>query len=297
MLITERRLRNLIKEALNEAATEAGADLDVDADDPVPTPTKANTPANQLQSTVKSFGFQPEIAESVITVKLLQEKIQSSLKIDSKTLCLLLKAALAISGRESSYGKGVRYTFTSWAETLMSQMHNSSMTPVSIIPKLIPAGDMSIGPTQIKYGMHFGPGAELAAYGSQVGITDAASLSGYPKAIMATIGVLSNLYQKAIKLGYTNEPGISSKAYKSTGNAALDLAIIGYNMGPTKMTNYCGKEDIKKPCAPGSPDIVKNYIPNFSSSPTVVMGNITSFGYIGEVSSELTKFSKVDTLF
>ena len=27
---------------------------------------------------------------------------------------------------------------------------------------------------------------------------------------MATIGVLSNLYQKAIKLGYTNEPGISS---------------------------------------------------------------------------------------
>jgi hypothetical protein len=102
---------------------------------------------------------------------------------------------------------------------------------------------------------------------------------------------VAKLYQKAVELGYTNEPGISSKAYKSTGSAALDLAIIGYNMGPTKITNYCGTQDIKKPCAPGSPDIVKNYMPNLAGS------GITSFGYIGEVSTDMTKFSKIDTLF
>lgn len=268
MLITERQLRKMINRVLLEGVAESG-----------------------VRSSIESFGFQSEIAESAIAVKLLQEKIQSSLKIDSKTLCLLLKAALAISGRESSYGKGLRYTYTSWAETLISQLHNSSMTPASIIPKLIPSADTSIGPTQVKYGTNFGRGSELAAYGSQVGITDAASLSEYPKAIMATIGILAKLYQKAVELGYTSEPGVSSKTYKSTGNAALDLAIIGYNMGPTKITNYCGAQDIKKPCAPGSPDIVKNYIPNFAGS------GITSFGYIGEVSSEMTKFSKVDTLF
>jgi len=268
MLITERQLRKMINHVLLEAITE-----------------------DSIRASIKSFGFQPEIAESAIAVKLLQEKIQSSLKIDAKTLCLLLKAAIAISGRESSYGKGLRYTYTSWAETLISQLHNSSMTPASIIPKLIPAADTSIGPTQVKYGTNFGPGTELAAYGSQVGITDAASLSEYPKAIMATIGMLAKLYQKAVELGYTNEPGISSKAYKSTGSAALDLAIIGYNMGPTKITNYCGTQDIKKPCAPGSPDIVKNYMPNLAGS------GITSFGYIGEVSTDMTKFSKIDTLF
>lgn len=297
MLISERRLRNLIKEALNEAASEAGADLDLDADDPVPIPTQtpSQTPANQLRSTVKSFGFQSEIAESAIAVKLLQEKIQSSLKIDSKTLCLLLKAALAISGRESSYGKGLRYTYTSWAETLLSQLHNSPGTPgtpASMIPKLIPSADMSIGPTQVKYGTNFGPGSELAAYGSQVGITDAASLSEYPKAIMATIGMLSKLYLKAKSLGYsTDKPGIASKSYSSTNNAALDLALIGYNMGDAKVTNYCGTETVKKPCAAGAKDVAVNYIPNFTD------GGLSSLGYIGEVSSEMTKFSKVDTLF
>ena len=233
-------------------------------------------PLEMFKTKVASMNLKPELAESAIAVKTLEAKIKSSLGIDGPTLGMLLPAAFAISGRESSYGQGRRYQWTSWAETLASQYGVS---------------DASIGATQVKYGENFGPGSALAGYGAQVGISGAASLSEYPKAIMATIGMLTKLYQKATSIGYTAEPGVASKPYKSTGNAALDIALIGYNMGPNKITNYCGAGTLKKACAPGAADVVKNYIPSLAD------GSLTSLGYVGEVSTEMAKFAALKPLF
>lgn len=233
-------------------------------------------PLDVFKTKVAPMNIKPELKESAIVVKSLEAKIKASLGIDGPTLGMLMTAAFAISGRESSYGQGRRFQWTSWAETLASEYGLS---------------DTSVGYTQVKYGENFGPGAELAGYGKQVGISGATSLSEYPKSIMATIGMLAKLYQKATSIGYTAEPGVASKAYKSTGNAALDIALIGYNMGSSKITNYCGAATLKKPCPPGSADIVKNYIPN------LVDGSLSSLGYVGEVSTEMSKFAALKPLF
>jgi len=231
----------------------------------------------EIQAQVATLNLQPEISSSVAAVKSLQGKIQSATGIDGPTLGLLLAAAIAVSGRESTYGQGTRYQWTNWAESLMSQYG---------------VKDASIGPTQVKYGQNFGPGTALAGYGQQVGITGPESLGEYPKAIMATIGMLSKLYLKAKSLGYsTDKPGIASKSYASTNNAALDLALIGYNMGDAKVTNYCGTEAVKKPCADGAKDVAVNYIPNFTD------GGLSSLGYISEVSKGISRFSAVIKLF
>jgi hypothetical protein len=230
-----------------------------------------------FQKKVSAMGLGAEIEKSAIVVKERQDAIQKALGIDGPTLGVMFAAAVAISGRESTYGKGRRYQWTNWAEVLLSQ---SNMK------------DASIGPTQVKYGEHFGKGADLAQYGFDAGIVNPSSLNEYPQAITATIGILSKLYSKAKSLGYTtNEPGVASKAFTSTGNAALDIALIGYNMGDSKITNYCGADAIKKPCPPGSKDIVKNYIPNF------VDGDLTSLGYVSEVSKSISRYATLISLF
>jgi hypothetical protein len=230
-----------------------------------------------FQKKVGAMSLDPEIAKSVMTVKSRQDAIQRSLGIDGPTLGVLLAASIAISGRESTYGKGIRYQWTNWAEVLLSQADMK---------------DASIGPTQVKYGEHFGKGADLAGYGFEAGIVNPSSLKDYSHAITATIGILSKLYVRAKSLGYTtNEPGTASKSFTSTGNAALDIALIGYNMGDGKVTNYCGAGTIKQPCSPGSKDIAKNYIPNLSS------GDLTSLGYVSEVSKGMQKFAALIPLF
>ena len=260
MKISEAKLRQLISEEVKRII-EAASSL---------------KPEDKFSSKISSLNLDPEFVEIVITVKKLEDKIKKSLDIDSSTLGLLLVAAISVSGRESSYGKGRRYQWTSWAETLASEYGIK---------------DMSIGPTQIKYGENFGPKSDLSKYGKDVDIQSPTSLSEYPKAIMATIGILSKLYKKALSLGYTKESGKASKDFKSTGNAALDLALIGYNMGDSKVTNYCGNDQIKKPCPLNSDNIVKNYIPNF------VDGSLSSLGYVSEVSSDMLKFIRITSLF
>ena len=267
----EKKLRLLIREELlrlNETTQPAPSQ-------PVANPQIKN-PIADFQSKVSSFGLRPEVLQAAIATKIAEAKIKSSLSIDGPTLGMLLIAAVGVSGRESTYGQGKRYQWTSWAENLISQYG---------------VKDTSIGPTQIKYGENFGPGSDLSGYGPQVGITGPSSLAEYPKAIMATIGMLARLYQKAKTLGYTDEVGVASKPYNSTGSAALDLALIGYNMGSAKITNYCGSGTIKKPCAVGSPDIVKNYMPN------LVDDELTSLGYVGEVSREMSKIVALKPLF
>jgi hypothetical protein len=210
---------------------------------------------------------------------------------------LLLKAALGIIGRESDFGESNRFKFTSPLKTLWAAF----------------GGQTSVGYAQIK--------PETAEkYG--IGLVDLNMALG---SLDAAYKILSDNYNKALKIGYTTEAPQNLK--EGTGNAALDLAIAGYNMGASKIVKYCKTSDpnIKKPCSlagktlqeqDGSIELamnrrnqeqlnpkpnnkksikvtneeVKNYIPNFKTKRWDGV-SISSHGYIKEVASRVKSYN------
>jgi hypothetical protein len=136
--------------------------------------------------------------------------------------------------------------------------------------------DPSVGVTQLKFSNIATP--EMMQMRSALGIEEPEDLQNPAKAVIATAVYLHVLYQKAISLGYsTGKPGFSKSSrvpegWKSTDNAALDLAIAAYNSNPKKvLRNFCGDPEgtgKMTPCEElDSPDnIIPNYIPYYEGS-------------------------------
>jgi len=138
----------------------------------------------------------------------------------------------------------------------------------------IPFLDPTIGLTQIRFSNLATP--EMQSMKSQLGIKEPEDMQNPAKSIIATAAYLHTLYVKAQDLGYsTRVPGVNVSKYvpegwKSTGNAALDLAIASYNSNPDRvLVKWCGNptdpNDQKMACdisgATKGVDVAKNYIP------------------------------------
>ena len=134
---------------------------------------------------------------------------------------LFLKACLGIIGRESDFGESNRYKFRNPLKTLYNAL----------------GGNASIGLAQVK--------PETA---KQYGL-DSDDLSMASGSLDITYRLLQDNYNKALKVGYTTEPSVNLK--NGTGNAALDMAISGHNLGGEKITKYCKTSNpkINKPCS------------------------------------------------
>lgn len=190
---------------------------------------------------------------------------------------LLLKATLGIIGRESDFGGGESvmskkywsYELKSQVKDLKSLFDNStSLGPAQITPQ-----------TAIQYGIN--PN----------------DLNDVTTAVNGAYKILLSNYNTAIKNGYsTNKP--SSNFTNGTGNAALDLAIAGHNLGESKITKYCETSNpkIKKFCSlDGKVEDgvtvynkpVSNYLPNYGTK-------LTTHNYVTEVSKRMKSFSCVD---
>lgn len=212
--------------------------------------------------------------------------LMKSLGIDAQTLSLLTNAAISITGRESDYGYGKRYLATDWLERAASYLG---------------AADPSIGPAQMRYGMHFGDkDAQFKDFGAQVGINSPLDMSDYTKSVLGCIALLSSLYKKALKEGYNpSKPGVASVDIVSTGNGALDIAIVAYNAGSSVITSYCGRGEVKVKCSeieyiPSSIRTlsVENYIPNYKTK--ITSGRIlSSTGYLSEVASRMKEMGTI----
>jgi hypothetical protein len=133
-----------------------------------------------------------------------------------------LKVSLGVIGRESDFGTSKRYNMTTLLKTLWAFV----------------GGQTSVGPGQIK--------PETAKkYG--LSVTDLTTAYGSIKGVYQ---IIKNNYDIALKNGYSNsEP--SSNFNEGTGSAALDMAIISFNLGEAKITKYCktNNHNIKKPCS------------------------------------------------
>lgn len=192
----------------------------------------------------------------------------------------ILKAALGIIGRESTYGQGTRYN-------------------LYYLPKLFGAMfNTSLGPAQMK-----------PTTASELGMLDKLkdNILTTKGSIIAVYRFLIRSYKRAKEMGYsTTSPSVNFK--NGTGNAALDISIGSYNIGLYKIFKYCETNDpnIKKNCnlagktVNSDNDVVKNpspgekifkvtnkYVPNYL--PNIKGNKLTTHGYVKEVSERISQ--------
>jgi len=204
----------------------------------------------------------------------------------------LVKAALGIIGRESSYGQ------------------------MSRIRKVL----LSLKNIGAFFGFDTSAGLAQMKNSTKESLKIKEDINTVSGALIAVYKYLDRSYKKAQQEGYsTSQPSTTPKT--STGNAALDISIASYNIGYGRILKYCNTDDpnIKRPCtlsgkiveqsvvgAPSmgvtgqksnpndnvkktkfkvSNQLVKNYLPN------IPIGNLTTYGYVDEVSKRIKGFN------
>ncbi len=236
---------------------------------------------------------------------------------------LMLSTAFAIMGRESTWGKGLSITGAGRGIEHSVPVQNASAelarfaryldksgidasnsldalgNLVGIKGKLSKKMDASVGSTQIKLS-NIEQGT-LKNVADDLEVSSTSDISEDINAVILTAVHIYDLYNKSKGLGYsTTSPGIGGwnpekqrqRQFTSTGNAALDLAITGYNAGASKITRYCGQgeKEIKKPCLPGEDnDFVKDYIPFFGDNTANNMFYITAIAKNLDIARPIVK--------
>jgi hypothetical protein len=183
-----------------------------------------------------------------------------------------LKTVLGVIGRETDFGEGNRFKYTSLLKLLWAKM----------------GGQTSVGFAQIK---------PESVKQCGISVSDLETARG---SIVGAYNIIKNNYKTALNTGYSpSEPSVNFN--EGTGNAALDIAIAAYNLGGGKIKKYCKTNDKKvmKPCVHSGKTIdgytvtseyVKNYLPNYKSQRWDNV-QITSHGYVKEVADKIKKFS------
>ena len=191
--------------------------------------------------------------------------------IESGLNVTYIKAALGIIGRESDFGNSNRFTYLNPLKTLWAEV----------------GGKASVGYGQIK--------PEIAKK-MGIGIDDLNTAVG---SLAAVYSIVKANYEMAVSKGYTTEP--SSNFQQGTGNAALDIAIAAFNLGPNKIVQYCetNNPNVKKDCTLAGQTIdnvivsdrpVKNYLPNFKTKRWDKV-EISSTGYVTEVAARMKTYT------
>ena len=184
--------------------------------------------------------------------------------------------ALGVIGRESSFTSGKRWHVMNVIKTAMDTVGmNPSMGPAQMTKETAEMVGMSIDEIKKELG-----------------------------ALRAVVLLLNKLYNKAKEIGYTTEP---SNVKGGTGDAAMDYAIMAYNVGISAIKPYCEStnairkaKNLKTSCEKIKNEkqrvVVKNYVPNFNTDRWDGV-DTWSHGYIGEVAKtskeKLSCFPKV----
>ena len=211
-------------------------------------------------------------SESVQKYKCVNEKFANpiSILLEKGYNKEILKLALGIIGRESSFEEGLRYGVLDPVKELLAWF----------------GVDTSVGPAQMKIDTAESLGLDLSDISSRLGALDGA----YRK-----INRSINLAKRA---GYTNEP--SNLGNTGTGNAIYDIAIAAYNTGDGKIIlDWCEskiperkEKGLKNKCSDtnkaDTTKKVKNYIPNFTTKRMDGVSTQTH-GYIKEVANTFKK--------
>ena len=193
----------------------------------------------------------------------------------------ILKLALGIIGRESSFASGTRYSTLEPAKELWAFL----------------GGSTSVGPAQMKPETAESLGLNLSQISTNLGALD------------GVYRFLRKAINKAKNSGYNSSP--SSIGSSGTGNAIYDIAVASYNLGLGKIHKWCKTDNsnIKRDCKfkgklvesvsnineqkkryKVTDKIVQNYIPNYKNKRFDGV-NISTHGYIEEVAGYYKKLN------
>lgn len=274
----------------------------------------------------------PKVLPFVTHVNENSEKIQKDLGLDHTTLVLLTKATVGIMGRETKFGN---YTEVS---DKASEIARDEL-------KLGPLIDWSLDTYNWVTGKNvtqsLGIGQLTSEFWSKYNLDK--KIGPYNKSFDAKnqgLGVLYGLaarYKSALQKGLKKQPSSNPVLQKyglisgiqGTGNNALDLSILGHNMGEKVITLWCKTshplyaapkvggpkyepftneksfnpksklltkvEDSNLKKFPGelevkSDEIVPNFFPNLKGP------GHTSIGYVEDVAKYMKQFSCLDSL-
>jgi Tat protein secretion system quality control protein TatD with DNase activity len=208
---------------------------------------------------IPADSYPEELKLTILKIEEDRDFIRLKLGMDNdKIFDIIFAAAIAISGKESSYAKGESY------------VGKFSKGKIEKLASDLLGRDTSLGPTQIRFSnlkniKNKKAKDTLKSYG----INNPNALMDYANALISTMAILYQYYKKAIKFGYDpNASGFATRsAFKSTGNAALDISLTAYNAnGPKWINYYCGEGKKKTRCKTGTDCCDpkgqnKNYIP------------------------------------
>ena len=168
---------------------------------------------NQTQNT------KPKVIEGLDCVPNLFKGAVSELK-NEKFNPLFLKTSLGIIGRESDFGSSDRYQYLNPLKNLWAFV----------------GGQTSVGYGQIKPETAKEFGINLSDLNTAIG------------ALKGVYYIVVKNYNKARNVGYNAAPASNFK--DGTGNAALDIAIVAFNAGESKIVKYCetSNPEIKRDC-------------------------------------------------
>ena len=224
---------------------------------------------NQTQNT------KPKVIEGLDCVPNLFKGAVSELK-NEKFNPLFLKTSLGIIGRESDFGSSDRYQYLNPLKNLWAFV----------------GGQTSVGYGQIKPETAKEFGINLSDLNTAIG------------ALKGVYYIVVKNYNKARNVGYNAAPASNFK--DGTGNAALDIAIVAFNAGESKIVKYCetSNPEIKRDCKLAGTTQklsdatelkifnkpVQNYVPNLKTERWDGV-TISSHGYVKEVANNIKKYN------
>jgi len=238
---------------------------------------------------------------------------------------LLVRHGLGILGRESNYGKILgKYGAVSGTEYVINKASQLSPTFATIVKwgaKTVLNKDNwipSMGIAQMK---------PTVAKEYNIDLEELMTFTG---SLLATTRHLTVLYNQMSKYYDTNKPTIILNKSQllinpsSSGNAALDAAILSYNLGPQRLKRSycqtsspdllapCNSSDVYQPYPNDKPNfkvnvykdkIVKNYLPNIRTTTGSLIDKgldkmgvkdnnnyISTLGYVKEVVNRAKSF-------
>jgi hypothetical protein len=164
------------------------------------------------------------------------EKYTKIFKIDLPTYKMLVKASLGIIGRETKFGEAKEFSDQS-SEFMRSKLNMGDFIDWGI--GAFTNQTQSLGLAQ------FTPGT-WKKYKLDKTIGDFNDSFDTTKQGLAVLYTLTLRYKKALSARLKKEPSINpvlkkylGKEIKGTGNNALDLSILGHNMGEKVLTRWC----------------------------------------------------------
>ena len=178
----------------------------------------------------------------------------------------ILKVAVGVIGRESSFASGKRYNVMKIFKRSASLVGiNTSVGPAQMTPDT--AGDFGLSRSDL--------------------IT-------YFGALNASYLYILKQRNLATQRGYTNQP--STLGSKGTGDATLDIAIASYNSGAAIINQWCVSPEnpnLGVHCnkiTKGEKKQLPNYIPNYKTQ-RIDGVDTSTHGYVTEVASYYKKMT------